>query len=937
MTPERWTRVQAIFLDAEALPPERREGLLSQLCAGDAGLRSEVEALLSASADTVGVLDRPPATGSAATAESLAEGTRLGPWLVEQLIGRGGMGEVYAARRADGAFEMRAAVKLLKRGLDTDAVLRRFLRERRILAQLSHPNIAHLLDAGRAADGRPYLVLEFVDGQTITGHAHTARLSTPEMLRLMITVCDAVQSAHRQQIVHRDLKPSNVMVTAAGQVKLLDFGIAKLMTEDDADATRLAGEGMPLTPAYAAPEQLLGQSATPASDVYALGVMLYQLLAGCLPHRREGKSTTAITHDLKNETIPRPSLVLRRERGRLPETERQQRLKEVSGDLDLIVLKALNPEAGRRYPSAQQFSDDLQRLLDHRPIQARPDSLAYRIGRLVRRNRLAVSAAAAIIAALSLGLAASLMQAQAALLARNDATHRRQQADGLINFMLGDLKEQLEPVGRLDVLDAAASKVMDYLAGEDAARMDDTALAQRIRALMAIADVRDARNQLAPATQTAQQAVQAARELRRRKPENPEAEYLLASALQASVNMSFENGRMDDTRAPITEGKQLIARVLSGRPQDADAVHVDALFRGFSANLYSLKGDHAQALHEFQACADEVRPLIQQAEVKPAFWRLYFECKGAAVNKLSAIGAVDKVVPAYQELLAEERAALAKHPNNIVLLEQLQGDFSLATDNFLSAGRIDLAQESAHQAVEFGRQLTAHDPSNGIWKHSLGVALWGQCQLAVAQADWPALEHSADEEIAVFEDLLPRKPQDAKLRTRLMSARAHRALGRAGQHNIAGALADWEADIALAVGNDSTVVQLETLSAHLHIWELLTDSKPARAQTARAAAQKLLDHFTASGTSLRDRWKILLTEKQMRYAYLSGDLAAGDQHYATLRDANSDLAADATQSRRRLCTWLAKRKGPHCVAIREWKPPEVPLDTSVHTSPKTAG
>jgi WD40 repeat protein/tRNA A-37 threonylcarbamoyl transferase component Bud32 len=388
MNSERQLRVRELFAEAQALPEDARAEFLEGACEGDAGLCAEVESMLAAAQATRGLLDRPEATRPGERSDRpLGPGTRLGPWSVERLIGRGGMGEVYEARRADGAFELRIAIKLLKRGLDTDAVVARFGRERRILAQLDHPNIAHVLDAGVAADGRPFLAMEYVEGSAITEYARTHGLSTAGVLRLMITACEAAQAAHAKRIVHRDLKPSNVMVSSQGQVKLLDFGIAKALSEEDDDATRLAGEATVLTPSYAAPEQLLGRPATPASDVYALGVILYQMLVERLPHRRAGLSSSRIALELDRETRERLSSVLRRERGRLPEQQRIERLHAVSKDLDLIVLKALHAEAGHRYPSGQELADDLRRLMESRPVLARPDSIAYRAGRFVRRNR----------------------------------------------------------------------------------------------------------------------------------------------------------------------------------------------------------------------------------------------------------------------------------------------------------------------------------------------------------------------------------------------------------------------------------------------------------------------------------------------------------------------------------------------------------------------
>jgi tRNA A-37 threonylcarbamoyl transferase component Bud32 len=474
MTDDRSRQAQALFDEAAQLPWDRRGAFLDRACAGDAPLRAELEQRLRSMGDTVAVLDRASVPEADEPEEPvLPAGTVLGPWEIEDLIGQGGMGEVYRARRADHAFDLQVAIKLLKRGLDTQQVVRRFLLERRILAQLTHPNIAHALDAGAAPDGRPYLVMEYVAGQPITEYSRVQAHSVVDRLRLMITVCRAVQEAHQRQIVHRDLKPSNVLVTSAGQVKLLDFGIAKSLDDEAMDATRLAGEATALTPAYAAPEQILGQALTSAVDVYALGVMLYELLTARLPHRREGRSASVLAVELGSETLIRPSTVLRQERGRLPEPERLSRLRSISRDLDLIVLKALHPEAARRYRSAQELADDLQRLLDQRPVLARADSVAYRAGRFVRRNRLAVAAAAAVMLALSAGMSAAIWQAGIARSEARSALLQKARAERVKDFVLSVFKEQ-DPYERsrqqqrtpLQLITDAAARVDADLSGD---------------------------------------------------------------------------------------------------------------------------------------------------------------------------------------------------------------------------------------------------------------------------------------------------------------------------------------------------------------------------------------------------------------------------------------------------------------------------------------
>jgi serine/threonine-protein kinase len=417
---ERWARLSSEFERLCDLPPDERARQLAALSAVDAAFAAEVSAMLAADARTGGALAgsalalaAPPADESTADG-AVRIGARLGAWRLIERLGAGGMGEVWVAERADGTFEQRVAMKLLKRGLETDALLARFALERRILARLTHPGIARLLDAGSSGDGRPYFVLERVEGRPITVWADERKLPVAARLRLMLQVADAVDFAHRNLVVHRDLKPSNVFVTDAGEVKLLDFGVAKILeTEGDGAKTEL--EGRALTPQYAAPEQLRGEPVTTATDVYALGVMLYELLTGRLPHQRRRASLAELAAQVEHETVERPSSAARRgEAGAGPGADRERVARELAGDLDTLALKALAREPERRYPSAAALTDDLRRYLDGRPIAARPDTVGYRLGKLVRRHRLAFAAAAAALLALVAGLAAALWQADRA-------------------------------------------------------------------------------------------------------------------------------------------------------------------------------------------------------------------------------------------------------------------------------------------------------------------------------------------------------------------------------------------------------------------------------------------------------------------------------------------------------------------------------------------
>ncbi len=417
--PKRWGRVEEIFHLALEQPPESREQWLDQTCAGDRTLRIEVASLLesdsSARQGFVGekvqgairdlMDDGPPFSTAASTSASISamEGRLIGHWRLIREIGRGGMGSVYLAARADQQYESNVAVKLVRPGWDTDSMLQRFRRERQILARFDHPNITRLFDGGSTAEGVPYLVMEYIEGIAITRYAAEHRLSIEERIRLCLPVCAAVEYAHRNFIVHRDLKPANILIDQTGVPKLLDFGISKLLQADPDEPANTQGGGL-LTPEYASPEQILGEPVTIASDLYSLGAVMYELLTGVRPHRVERGSVIDLQRAICQEPLTPPSKAATD-----PAVARGLR-----GDLDNILLRAMQKEPSRRYASVERFSDDLRRYLEHRPVAARPDSLVYRASKFIRRNRLAVTLATLAGTAILAGAAISVREARIA-------------------------------------------------------------------------------------------------------------------------------------------------------------------------------------------------------------------------------------------------------------------------------------------------------------------------------------------------------------------------------------------------------------------------------------------------------------------------------------------------------------------------------------------
>ena len=400
MKPDTWAKLDEVFFRALELPVTERAAYLDEACDGDPVFRREIEAVLAGHAAAGGTVDSDRLLSPVAVegVGSLPAGARIGVYAIESVIGRGGMGEVYRARRADAQYEQEVAIKLMRPGRDTDDLMRRFKTERQILARLQHPNIATLLDGGVTAQGQPYLVMQYVDGMSLTAYANDRGLDLPQRLRLFLTVCEAVQFAHANLVVHRDLKPGNILVTADGDVRLLDFGIAKLL--DPTEDSSTTGDLLLLTPEHAAPEQFLGAAITTATDVYALGVLLYELLTGARPF--QFVPPIGLPQAVCNEEPCAPSTVAsdaawlaKAKLARAPiDADR------IVGDLDAIVGKALRKEPARRYASAADLAADVRRHLSGFPVLARPETFSYVVSRYLRRHKVGVAASVALVAAL---------------------------------------------------------------------------------------------------------------------------------------------------------------------------------------------------------------------------------------------------------------------------------------------------------------------------------------------------------------------------------------------------------------------------------------------------------------------------------------------------------------------------------------------------------
>jgi eukaryotic-like serine/threonine-protein kinase len=490
MTSERWQQVRELLAFVVALPVAERQSFLNKNCGDDKELRQEVESLLLSHEQASGrfletpVIDLTSASVQPKTIPGRA-GRRIGAYLILEEIGRGGMGEVYRAVRADGEFTKEVAIKLVRGGFDSASILERFRNERQILASLDHPNIARLLDGGTTEDGVPFLVMELVDGDSIDSYCDAHQLNVTARLELFRQVCMAVQYAHQHLVIHRDIKPTNILVTKAGVPKLLDFGIARILDPSGLSQETLS---MPMTPDYASPEQVRGESITTATDVYSLGVVLYQLLTGHSPYGTESRSSHELLQVI-TQTDPEPpsAVVLRaphssslsdssssipKQFSSAHEGAAAKLVRRLSGDIDNIVLKALRKEPARRYPSSEQFGEDIHRHLKGLPVAARKATWNYRAGKFMRRNMVGVAAAAVVSVTLVTGVIVTLREAHVAKAERVRAEQRFKDVRELANSDLFELHDAIDQLpGSAPVRNLLIQRALKYLSklSQDAA------------------------------------------------------------------------------------------------------------------------------------------------------------------------------------------------------------------------------------------------------------------------------------------------------------------------------------------------------------------------------------------------------------------------------------------------------------------------------------
>lgn len=669
--------LETLFAEAVDLPPAERSRFLDDRCRDQPGLREDIDSLLAAHARAGAFLDNPAADIAGGAGPDDAERT-LGPFRLIDVIGRGASGVVYRAERVEGDFTQRVAVKVIDAPLASGEVLRRFRAERQILATLQHANIVTLIDGGLAGDGRPYLVMELVEGEPITRHCAERRSSLPDRLRLVQQVCSAVQYAHQHAVIHRDLKPGNILVTADGLVKVLDFGIAKLVDASTpaADATLTAGPRA-LTPNYASPEQLRGLPVTSAADLYALGILLYELVAGVRPYETASRPLDEVLRLVTTDTPRRPSAAPARD---LPYDRGQLR-----GDLDAIVLKAMDKEPARRYASAQELSQDLDRWLNRLPVLAREPSLPYLIAKAARRHRAAFAAAAVAAVAVLVGLGVSLKERRVAIGASARATARFNDVRQIANALIFQIDAAIEPLpGSTPVRRQIVSQALTYLERLTGDPDRDDALSLEIgRAYHRIGDVQG--NPSLPNLGDGQGALESYRKgIAVLRP--------IAAGPRASRDAALEIGRVSLTLANVA--------TFIGRAPEADAAVREA-------------ADIGERLRRANPHDDAARRLVGSAEFQAAI----------ALSDDEALPHWQRAGDVFGELLAEQPADPDRR-RNVALVEKYIGaiygnrsDFTTALTHFTRAQVLDGQRLAASPADRSARFDVAIDLANVAGMH----------------------------------------------------------------------------------------------------------------------------------------------------------------------------------------------------------------------------
>ncbi len=744
MDSAHWEKLKELFSEAIDLPAAERVKFVENC---DEDLRDQIKNLIEAHEHAGGFIAEPAMVEIGLADDTDANiGRRIDGYEILSEIGQGGMGAVYLAKHSDESFSQNVAVKLIKRGMDTAAVLKRFVMERQILANLEHQNIARLLDVGTTEDGLPYFVMEYIEGLPITKFCDAHEFSVEERLKLFRQICAAVQYAHQNLVVHRDIKPSNILVTKDETPKLLDFGIAKLLNPDWSVETAEATATMMrlLTPEYASPEQLRGANVTTASDVYSLGVVLYELLSGRRPFVIESESREEFIQAILTKEPIRPSSVVYRplpvEQSETAEHKKQlttddgQRTnpksqipnpKSLKGDLDNIILKALRKEPERRYASVQEFSEDIRRHLAGLPVSATADTAAYRFRKFIKRHRVGVLAGFLVAFILLAATAITSWQAVAAERERDRAEQRFRQVRQMANSFMFEFHDSIKDLpGSTAARELVTKKALEYLDNLAGEQTEDASL----------------RYELAVA-------------------------YKKVGAIQERA----QSANTGDTKGAF-ESYRKAAEILEALRLTDSA---SALYRRELADVYTeisainqITGDFAAA-HENNARA--LRLLEEQIAADPTDVTSKISlghCYKATGDMTASKGEIEKSLESYRKVLETSEAALKIEPENRYAKEMLMTAYdaigtTLGNPNYTNLGDTAGALNIYRKQLELSVQMLALDTDNLPAQHRKAYTLKVIGEVLTATGDWKSALANYEQSAAIYQKLVQFDQKDA--------------------------------------------------------------------------------------------------------------------------------------------------------------------------------
>ncbi len=903
MTPEQWRRVGELFHEALDRTPGERASFAHQACAGDPEVQRELLSLLDNDRAAGGFVERQVKSAVLSLFDAdvtQARIDRIGAYKILKELGRGGMGTVYLAERDDAQYQSKVAIKLVRPGMDTGIILHRFRRERQTLARLQHPHIARLLDGGTTNDGLPYIVMEYIPGLPISEYVKVHDLGILERLRLFLDVCSAVEYAHQHFVVHRDIKPGNILVSDSGTVKLLDFGICKLLHSEPLPETATGTLRM-LTPDYASPEQVRGDPVTIASDIYSLAAVLYELLTGYKPHRFENRTPKAVEQGICDHDVIRPSLV--------PDKALARRLK---GDLDNILMLALQKDPQRRYASVERFSEDIRRYLAHQPVRARPDTLRYRVRKFARREGKMLVAGAVVMGCLLAGALASWHEAR---IAEANLREARRLANVFV-FDVHDAVRDLPGSTRArQLIVETGLRFLDGLAGNS--RRDWALKAELATAYQRIGDVQG--NVLGAnlgntraALESYGKAAALLDAILIHDPGNRNAQLDRLKVGQRIGAVYIYTEHSEHALASFREAEKMGEDLAARNPGDEQIAAT-------LAEVYAASGHALWHSGEFSSSLDESSKAVALASrlsaASPKDRHLQQILAGAYSDigmDQTRLGQLNEGLQQYRQALAILEELARQEPANVSYQQLLMSTYShrgdtLGNPNWRSLGDAAGALEAYRQMLTVARRLHETDPANQQAVSDYAIAL---TRVAAVLPDQDSTERLSmlQESLKLLREIEQVNPQNMDnhwdmshgyllLGNALVQAKDRAAGIRAYQESVS------LGETLLAAGRALPAVDL--VSAHEKLALLAAETGDRK--TALTEARRALDISGPDGVLAKGR-----PASFQRFLVPRGTAAIG-LVLVTLSKARGATPAQALQDRQEALRWLQE-------SLAAWRP-----------------